>query len=106
MQNIRMTKGTGEFNAKYLLASVQDLFLPANFRKFLSLKGEDFRYAGATRGEDMWSGLPLANFPTRMTVLSRASLSLDNPSANGTLVYQRDDFRKKLAELFPGTSRE
>lgn len=106
MQNIQMTRGTGEVDATSLLASVQDLFLPPNFRKFLVMRGDEFRYSGVSRGDDIYSGLPLANFPSRMAVLSRTSLSLDNPSANGTLVYERENFRKKLAELFPRSMRD
>lgn len=81
-----------------LLGGLQTVFAPAAFRRFLEVK-RDFRYGDCERGVSLYDSLPIPTWPRFMKVVSRTDLSLDRPAAQGTLVYKKDEFQRRVGEL-------
>ena len=79
------------------MRSVQDLFLPSKFKRFLLLEGP-YRLGDCTRGTtlgDMYQPLYL---PQSMNVYSETDLTLDKPAREGKLVFNKSTFAKKLMD--------
>ncbi len=82
-----------------ILSDLQDLFLPAVFRKFVEVK-RDFHYSDCERGGDIYDTLPFPTWPKFIKVISRTDLSFEKPAANGILMYKKRDFLKEIDLLF------
>jgi hypothetical protein len=81
----------GKGNTMELLGNLQAIFMPDKFRSFVDVK-DDFHYGECERGVNFYDTLPIPTWPRTMKVVSRADLSLENPTAKGVLVYRKDDF--------------
>jgi len=81
----------GKGSTMELLGNLQAIFLPERFRSFVDVK-EDFHYGECERGVNFYDTLPIPTWPRTMKVISRADLSLENPTAKGVLVYRKDEF--------------
>lgn len=99
-QNLKILQGDTDQKPDDILARVQDLFLPPTFKQYVEV-ADDFAYASSIRRDGPRGINPLADFPTHMGVISRTNLSLDRPCANGTLIYRRLAFQRKLEDVFP-----
>lgn len=81
-----------------LLGNLQSVFVPTAFRRFVEVK-RDFHYGDCERGVSLYDTLPIPTWPRSMKVVSRTDLSLERPASQGTLVYKRDAFQKRVQEL-------
>lgn len=88
----------GSGSTTELLGSLQALFLPDAFRKFVDVR-QDFRYGGCERGLSLYDTLPIPTWPRTMKVVSRTDLSLDLPAAHGILEYKKDDFLTRVEQV-------
>ena len=86
-------KETHEF-----LKELQDLFVAKNFRRFIDVM-KDFNYHHCIRGAEYYN-LPFPTWPKFMTVISRTSLSYEQPVSEGLLVYRYSNFRKEVEKIF------
>lgn len=84
-------------NPYEILTQIEALMEPKQFKNFIDIK-LPFKYSNITRGADYESDTMV--FPNEMTVISRTNLSLDDPAANGKLLYKKKEFRTELDKLF------
>jgi hypothetical protein len=82
-----------------ILKKLKDLFHPPTFQKYVDVL-QDFRYNSCERGIDYYETLPIPTWPKYMKVISRTDLSLDQPVADGVVVYQNQGFKEKVDEIF------
>lgn len=82
-----------------ILQNLYDLFTPLEFKKFVEVL-KDFHYWGCTRGSDFYNTLPFPTWPKSMRVVSRTDLNLEQPAAEGVVVYKRNDFVTEIEKLF------
>ncbi len=82
-----------------LLSSLQDLFIPTHFKRFIDIQGGQFRYVKCSKGEGVYD-LPINIWPKFMTVESRTDLNLENFAANGTIIYERNRFLQEVKKKF------
>ena len=82
-----------------ILQQLQNLFVPVTFKKYLDVK-QDFSYFDCERGTEYFNNLPFPTWPKTMKVISRTDLNLEEPAADGTLIYKREDFKKDIAKIF------
>ncbi|OJI07170.1 MAG: hypothetical protein BK997_03715 [Candidatus Micrarchaeum sp. ARMAN-1] len=81
-----------------LLSSMQELFLPNHFKRFVNVDGK-FYYEDCRKGTNVYN-LPVNIWPKFMTVISRTDLSLDSPVAQGALVYKKNEFVEEVKKKF------
>jgi hypothetical protein len=69
---------------------VESLFNPEEFSKYVDVV-KDFRYSTCYKGKEFYE-LPIPMIPKKMNIISRADLTLERPTAEGTLVYKSTMF--------------
>ena len=80
-----------------ILSELESLFLPITFAKYIDVK-QDFRYSDCYKSKECFE-LPMEIIPKRMNVISRASLTIDDPTANGILVYKNNQFMDAIRRI-------
>jgi hypothetical protein len=80
-----------------ILSELESLFLPIAFAKYIEVK-QDFRYSDCYKSKECFE-LPIEIIPKRMNVISRASLTIDEPTANGTLVYKNNQIMDAIKKI-------
>lgn len=80
-----------------ILAQVQYLTSKEKFRDFVEVP-QPYRYFGCETGAEREPEYKM--FPNAMKILSRTNLSLKNPTADGKMVFKKNDFHSELAKLF------
>ena len=73
-----------------ILVDLESLFMPGAFSKYVDVI-KDFRYSSCYKGREFFE-LPIEIIPKKMNVISRADLTLENPTADGTLIYKNNLF--------------
>lgn len=73
-----------------ILVDVEALFVPEEFSKYVDI-AKDFKYSTCYKGKEFYE-LPIPMIPKKMNVISRANLTLEKPTAEGTLVYKSTMF--------------
>lgn len=80
-----------------ILSELESLFLPVTFSKYVDVK-EDFHYSDCYKSKECFE-LPVEIIPKRMNVISRADLTLDKPTAQGTLFYKSNLFMDAIKKI-------
>jgi len=80
------------------LSHLQELFFPTKFCDYIDVT-KDFHYSNCKQGTNYYDNLPFASWPKTMTVISRADLNLEKFAAAGTVIYHKNDFLAKVAEI-------
>jgi len=73
-----------------ILVDVESLFDPEAFSKYVDIV-KDFRFSTCYKGKEFYE-LPIPMIPKKMNVISRADLTLEKPTAEGTLIYKSTMF--------------
>lgn len=90
-------KYTGE--EMEILKNLQDLFNSAKFRHFIDIR-EDFYYSDCIRGGEFYEKMPFPTWPKTMKVISRTDLNFETPTAEGNLIYKKDNFMDEIGKIF------
>jgi hypothetical protein len=104
MEHLRLLRARRGGNIKHgksileLIQELQGIFLPKTFRSFIQVE-RDFYYHDCRRGADYYAA-PFPTFPKFMTVITRTNLGLNKPAAEGTLLFNYQDFRSRIETLF------
>ena len=88
----------GQSGILHLIQELQDIFMPRVFRTFIDVR-KDFYYHDALRGIDFYTA-PFPTWPKFMTVVTRTTLNLNKPAAEGSLEFNHKDFKTKINDLF------
>ena len=84
----RLTKGKTAGREFKVLVDLEALFLPGSFSRYIDVL-KDFRYAGCYKGKEFFE-LPIQIIPKKMNIISRTDLTLEEPAANGVLIYRNN----------------
>jgi hypothetical protein len=101
-QHLAAMESRGQESTMKLLGNLQSAFVPNTFRNYLEVK-RDFHYGDCERGISLYDTLPIPTWPRSMKVVSRTDLSINRPAAQGTLVYKKDEFQRKVEQLLTVT---
>jgi hypothetical protein len=82
-----------------VLRDMQDLFDPEHFCSFIDVT-TPFHYFDCIRGKEFYDKIPFPTFPKTMKVVARTDLSLDNPAAEGKLIYKKRDLQEEVSLVF------
>lgn len=85
----------GEKEITDVLRDLQALFMPIRFKSFIDVR-QDFYYSDCFQGRDFYDDVPFKTFPKWMSVISRTDLSLEEPVAEGELIYKKLDFQDAI----------
>jgi hypothetical protein len=80
------------------LRDLQALFFPDAFSHFIEVT-RDFHYDGCLRGTSYYAELPLLSWPNVMKVISRTNLGLEKFTAEGVLIYKKNDFLDEVKKI-------
>lgn len=80
------------------IRDLQALFFPSEFCNYVEVT-KDFHYDACIRGTSNSTEMPLLSWPNVMKVISRANLGLDNYTAEGVLVYKKNDFLDEVKKI-------
>lgn len=80
-----------------ILSELESLFLPITFSKYIDVK-QDFHYSDCYKSKECFE-LPVEIIPKRMNVISRADLTLDEPTAQGILLYKNNQFIEAIKKI-------
>jgi hypothetical protein len=95
----------GPADSRKVLKDMQDMFMPSEFARFVSVKDE-FRFQEIRRGTDGKDGGLFGALPQSMMVISHTNLGVDQPAAQGRVLYQKRNLIDKLATRFPKAMTE
>jgi hypothetical protein len=79
----------------------EELVQPSHFRRFLDLEGP-FRLTKCARGAEFTEVVLPLSLPYSMLVYSTTDLTLDDPAREGTLIYRKSAFAKRLKTALEG----
>jgi hypothetical protein len=83
-----------------IVKEVHALFTPDKFRTFVDVT-KDYEFYSSEQGASLFD-MPFFSWPKYMTVISRADLSLDEPVAEGDLIFKRKKMLEDVEKIFHG----
>jgi len=99
-EHMKLQRGCGKKIEFKKIENLANYCSPSNFeKKFVMVEGP-FKLEKCFSKKDYFEDIYFPTFPKVMGVVSRTDLNIENPAADGKLIYKKSEFKEGIVNMF------